>query len=85
VTILFHKKIRVFVNNHNTIEDLVDTTIHEYVHYLQMPFSNNIIEYDKFNKKRGYYKNPYEIEARKRAAFYTPKCMKDLKMLSYIS
>lgn len=50
-----------------------------------MPFSNNKIEYDKFNKKRGYHKNPYEIEARKRAAFYTPKCMKDLKMLSYIS
>ena len=77
--------IKIFVNNHQTINELVDTCIHEYVHYLQMPHQTNQLEYNKFNKTRGYYKNPYEIEARERAAFYTPKCIKDLKSLGYIS
>jgi len=77
--------IRIFVNNHQTIDELVDTCIHEYVHYLQLPFKTNQVEYNKFNKTRGYHKNPYEIEAREKAAFYTPKCIKDLKRLGYIS
>lgn len=77
--------IRIFVNNHQTIDELIDTCIHEYVHYLQMPFQTNQVEYNKFNKTRGYHKNPYEIEARERAAFTTPKCIKDLKRLGYIS
>jgi hypothetical protein len=76
--------IKIFVNNHQTIDELVDTCIHEYVHYLQMPFQTNQVEYNKFNKTRGYLKNPYEIEARERAAFYTPKCIKELKRLGYI-
>ena len=70
--------IRIFVNNHQTIDELIDTCIHEYVHYIQMPFQTNQVEYNKFNKTRGNHKNPYEIEARERAAFYTPKCIKDL-------
>jgi hypothetical protein len=80
-----NRKIRIFVNNHQTINELVDTCIHEYVHYLQMPFQTNQEEYNKFNKTRGYHKNPYEIEARKKAAFYTPKCIKDLKRRGYIT
>lgn len=77
--------IRIFVNNHQTIDELIDTCIHEYVHYLQMPFKTNQVEYNKYNKTKGYFNNPYEIDARERAAFHTPICIKDLKRLGYIS
>ncbi|RAR73808.1 hypothetical protein [Flavobacterium aciduliphilum] len=79
------KIIRIFVNNHQTISELVDTCIHEYIHYLQMPFQSNQVEYDKLNKTNAYYNNPYEVEAREKAAFHTPQCIKELKRLGYIS
>lgn len=77
--------IRIFINNHNSIEGLVGTIIHEYTHYLQMPNKKNQIEYTQYNKTKGYYNNPYEIEAREKAKIYTPKCIKDLCKLGYIS
>lgn len=77
--------IRIFVNNHNSIEDLVDTCIHEYTHYLQMPKEMNQIEYTKYTNSNGYYNNPYEIDAREKAKRYTPKCIKELCKLGYIS
>ena len=77
--------IRIFVNNHQTIEELVDTCIHEYTHYLQMPKNIHQLEYTKYNSTKGYHNNPYEVDARKKAAFYTPKCIKDLRKRGYIS
>jgi hypothetical protein len=29
-----------------------------------MPFKTNQVEYNKFNKTKGYFNNPYEIDAR---------------------
>ena len=80
-----NKIIRIFVNNHQTIEDLVNTCIHEYVHYLQMPYQANQEEYNRFNKTNGYLNNPYEVEARERAELYTPQCIKHLIKMGYIS
>jgi hypothetical protein len=77
--------IRIFINNHDSIEELVNTIIHEYTHYLQMPRDTNQLEYTKYNETKGYYNNPYEIDARKKAELYTPKCIKDLRKLGYIS
>jgi hypothetical protein len=77
--------IRIFINNHKSIDELVNTIIHEYTHYLQMPRDTNQLEYTKYNKTKGYYNNPYEIDAREKAEFYTPKCIKDLSKLNYIS
>lgn len=77
--------IRIFVNNHQTIEELIDTCIHEYSHYLQMPRESEQLEYNKYNKTKGYLNNPYEIDAREKAKFYTPKCINDLRKLGYIS
>lgn len=81
----YSRLIRIYVNNHKSIEDLVDTCIHEYTHYLQMPKEVHQLEYNKYNKTKGYYNNPYEIEAREKAEFYTPKCINDLYKLGYIS
>ena len=83
--LLQSRKITIYVNNHLTIEELVDTCIHEYTHYLQMPKVSQQLEYTKYNKTKGYFNNPYEIDAREKAKFYTPKCIKDFKKLGYIS
>lgn len=77
--------IRIFVNNHTSIEELVNTCIHEYTHYLQIPKEVHQLEYNKYNKTKGYYNNPYEIDAREKAKLYTPKCINDLYKLGYIS
>lgn len=76
--------IKIFVNNHQNIEELVETIIHEYTHYLQMPRKVDQLNYAKYNKSKGYFENPYEVEARERAALYTPYCIKDLRSLGYL-
>ena len=76
--------IKIFVNNHHNIETLVNTIIHEYTHYLQMPRKIDQLEYAKYNKYKGYFNNPYEVEAREKAAFYTPLCIDALKNLGCI-
>jgi len=50
--------VSIFKPAHKSCVDLVDTVIHEYVHYLQ---SNK--KYYKLAKKHGYKDHPYEIEA----------------------
>ena len=50
-----------------------------------MPKEIQQLEYTKYNKTKGYFNNPYEIDARKKAKFYTPKCIKEFKKLGYIS
>jgi hypothetical protein len=79
------RTIRIFVNNHKSIEELVDSCIHEYTHYLQMPKEVHQLEYNKYNKTKGYYNNPYEIDAREKAKLYAPKCINDLCKIGYIS
>lgn len=80
-----NRLIRIFINNHETIEDLVNTLIHEYIHYLQMPRLQEQLEYAKFNQTKGYQNNPYEIDAEEKACIYTPKCINYLIKLNYIS
>ena len=50
-----------------------------------MPKEIQQLEYRKFQKTKGYFNNSYEIDARKKAKFYTPKCIKDFKKLGFIS
>ena len=77
--------IRIFINNHTSVEELVDTIIHEYTHYLQMPTQQDQKEYNRYLKQKGYYKNPFEINARETADKYTTICMKEMKRKGLIS
>ena len=52
--------ISLKVRGHRTSKRFIKTIIHEYIHYLQ-PRKGGW--YERWNKKYGYYKNPYEIEA----------------------
>ena len=77
--------IRIFINNHNSVEELVDTIIHEYTHYLQMPSQQDQKQYNMYLKQKGYYKNPFEINARESADKYTSICLKDMKRMGLIT
>lgn len=69
------KQIIIYINPEMSIESLVDTVIHEYVHHLQ--FLKNSVEGDYSKKlvELGYWNNPYEMEARKIAQQNRDKCL----------
>ena len=77
--------IRIFINNHYSVEELINTVIHEYTHYLDMPFQKDQNEYNRYLKQIGYYDNPFEINARETADKYTLICLKDMKRKGLIS
>ena len=77
--------IRIFINNHSSVEELIDTIIHEYTHYLDMPFQKDQKEYNRYLKQKGYYDNPFEINARESANKYTSICLKAIKRKGLIS
>jgi hypothetical protein len=72
------KEVVVYVNNHHTINDLIDTTIHEYQHHLQRDRSFQR-QYNKFQDTLGYDLNPYEEECRKVSKENTLRCLYDLR------
>lgn len=79
------KRIRIYVNNHTTISQLTDTIIHEYVHFLEIRSQVHQKEYDKHLQEIGYYKNPYEVSAREKAAHHVKDCLADMRRMGYIS
>lgn len=68
--------ISINPSRHKNILELVETIIHEYVHFLQNPK-----EYDRLSKMvyRDYFDHPHEKEAEKIAIKLAPKCLKNLK------
>lgn len=77
--------IRIFINNHCTVEEIINTIIHEYTHYLDMPAHQNQKEYNRYLKQIGYFDNPYEINARVTADRYTPLCFEDMQRLGFVT
>lgn len=75
----YNKKITVYILRHNSIEELCDTIIHEYVHHLQIRTSNDDIRYNRLTRLKSYWENDYEVEARDIATKYSRKCLNDLK------
>lgn len=69
-------KIIVYPLIHEKVEDIIDTTIHEWIHFLQD--NNEIIEKEERYK---FYKsaNPIELEAVELAKKYTKKYLKENK------
>ena len=84
VYISANNQLLIYVNNHDSLLNLTNTIIHEYVHSRQRyelkqknkdPF---LKLYSKFNSERGYEKNPFEFEARNIAKKFERKCMEDI-------
>lgn len=59
-----------------TLVDLTDSIIHEYTHHQQFEKKNSEQDFHKLLSEVGYWKNPYEVEARKIASQNRDKCMK---------
>ena len=74
------KKILVYVNNHESVDDLIDTALHEVVHFFQYCSDKRNYEknYYKLLKEKTYSNHPMEIEARLIAAAHKDDCRKYL-------
>ena len=68
-------KIIVYPLIHETVKDIIDTIIHEWIHFLQD--TEEIIESIERYK---YFKsaNPKELEAINLAKKYTKECLRDI-------
>lgn len=69
-------EITVYPLIHENVKDIIDTTIHEWIHFLQD--NNEIIEKEE---KYKFYKsaNPIELEAVELAKKYTKRYLKENK------
>jgi len=77
----FHSKvIEIYVRKHESLESIVDTIIHEYIHHLQLRNQKDDMKYDSNSRRIGYYDNPFEVEARELARKYRRQCIADLNL-----
>ena len=59
--------------------EIIDTTIHEYQHYLDLKNQKDTKAYEKESHEVGYHKNYFEVRARNTAAKHRESCYKALK------
>lgn len=73
----YRNEMIIYVNNCDTIYDVVSTVIHEYTHYLQ-----SRTRYKKYENSYYYSHNPYERQAKRNEDKYTKKCIYFIKKLT---
>lgn len=74
------KRIMMYVLKNETLRGNVQTFIHEYVHHLQIRNSKDNIRYDSLTRRKGYYDNDYEQEARDLSNQYIDDCCEYLNL-----
>jgi hypothetical protein len=74
------KRIMMYVLKNENLRGNVKTFIHEYVHHLQIRGKNDNIRYNNQTRKKGYYDNDYEREARDLSSFYLNDCCEYLNL-----
>jgi hypothetical protein len=74
------KKIMMYVLKNNTLRGNVQTFIHEYVHHLQIRSSKDNVRYNTLTRRKGYYDNDYEQEARDLSSYYLNDCCEYLNL-----
>jgi hypothetical protein len=70
-------EVVIYVNEHTSIQALTNTVIHEYIHARQKSRSFNQ-QYAQYTQEKGYWLNPYEIEARTLSKQHEQACLKAL-------
>lgn len=70
----------MYVLKNKTVTENIQTFIHEYVHHLQIRCTKDNIRYNSLTKRKGYYSNDFEIEARTLSEYYLKECCKDLNV-----
>lgn len=73
-----NKEITIYIDNSIDLYELTDTTIHEFIHHLQMPSKKYEKEYSDKLISHGYENHPMEIEARNLAKKYRNQCYDEI-------
>jgi hypothetical protein len=69
------RRIKIYPNNHDSVTSIINTVIHEYIHFLEVTNKETRGQYSKFHQETGYDNNPFEVSARKKAEEHTPHCV----------
>lgn len=76
--------IEILVNKHIDANGIVLVCLHEIAHYMQHKTNPDFKNYDRYERKLGYDKNPFEIQANKFAEKHRTSCIKHLKSIGYL-
>jgi len=76
---VFDGNVVVYIKNKSGIREIVNTTLHEVMHYIQSCKSKQYKYYDHLTKVHGYLNNPLEVEARAFASEYCDPCLNYLE------
>lgn len=74
------KRIMMYVLKSKTLRANAQVFIHEYVHHLQIRNSKDNIRYNSLTRRKGYYDNDYEQEARDLSNQYIDECCEYLNI-----
>ena len=75
---VFNGEVVVYLKSNPDIPTLVNTVLHEVMHYVQSQTDKQYKHYYSFTASVGYWLNPFEIEARAFADQYAESCIKHL-------
>jgi hypothetical protein len=74
VFMISSNECQIYIQNHQTLRQITNTVIHEYVHSLQKSKTFDKM-YEKHQREIGYEMNPFEIEARHIAKKHERECL----------
>ena len=75
---VFNTEVVIYLKSNPDIPSLVNTVLHEVMHYAQSQTDKQYKHYHEFTDKYGYWKNPFEIQARAWAAQNCDSCIRYL-------
>jgi hypothetical protein len=76
---MFNGEVIIYLKSNPEIPDLVNTVLHEVMHYVQSKTDKQYKRYGEFTDTYGYWNNPFENEARAFADKYCQSCLNYLK------
>lgn len=81
------KEIKIYIKNHDTVQEIVDSLLHEVTHYKQYLRNprGTTKEYTKLMGLYGYLNHPMEMEAVNTAKSHMGDCLKYLERNGYIT
>jgi len=74
----YNSIVVIYLKSNPNIPTLVNTVLHEIMHYTQSQTDKQYKRYDEFTNTYGYWENPFEKQARAWAAQNSDACIKYL-------
>ena len=76
--------IEILVNKHIDVNGIVFVCLHEIAHYIQHQTNADFKNYDHYENKLGYDKNPFEVQANLFASKHRESCLKHLRAIGFL-